>query len=143
MVPRSTVHQRGCSAGSPFSGEGRGLRGSPECVGSPYSCENSLNSSSPQELLSTAPAPYVLPRHLQHSQQLQVYHCTKRKGTAELRAGLLEKPKGMQSFNCPRQECRYELSSPILYIASNYTKTIFPHGFKVCTVFIDLLGYFM
>uniref|UniRef100_A0A3Q3XCN3 T-box domain-containing protein n=1 Tax=Mola mola TaxID=94237 RepID=A0A3Q3XCN3_MOLML len=79
VVPRSTVRQRACSAGSPFSGDSRGLQGSPECVGSPYSCENSLNSSSPQELLSTAPAPYVLPRHLQHSQQLQVYHCTKRK----------------------------------------------------------------
>lgn len=81
VVPRSTVRQRACSAGSPFSGDDRGLQASPDCVGSPYSCENSLNSSSPQELLNAAPAPYILPRpHLQHSQQSQVYHCTKRKG---------------------------------------------------------------
>lgn len=72
MVPRSTVRQRACSTGSPFSGEGRGLRGSPEEVGSPYSCENGLNSSSPQELLSAASAHYILPHphpHPQHSQQ--------------------------------------------------------------------------
>lgn len=81
VVPRSTVRQRACSTGSPFGGEGRGLRGSPEAVGSPYSCENALNSSSPQELLGALPAHYILPHpHLQHGQQQQVYHCTKRKG---------------------------------------------------------------
>lgn len=86
VVPRSTVRQRACSSGSPFSGDGRGLQASPECVGSPYSCENSLNSGSPQELLSGgAPAPYALPRpHLQHSRQTQAYHCTKRKGRRKL-----------------------------------------------------------
>ncbi|KAM3838147.1 T-box transcription factor TBX5-like, partial [Diretmus argenteus] len=80
VVPRSAVRQRVCSSGSPFSGEGRGLRGSPEAVGSPYPCENGLNGSSPQELLTAPPAPYALPHpHHQHSQQPQVYHCTKRK----------------------------------------------------------------
>uniref|UniRef100_A0A3Q1J2F0 T-box domain-containing protein n=1 Tax=Anabas testudineus TaxID=64144 RepID=A0A3Q1J2F0_ANATE len=78
VVPRSTVRQRACSTGSPFAGEGRGLRGSPEAAGSPYSCENDLSSSSPQELLSPPPTHYTLP-HLQHIQQPQGYHCTKRK----------------------------------------------------------------
>lgn len=85
VVPRSTVRQRACPAGSPFSGEGRGLRGSPEAVGSPYSCESGLNSGSPQELLSAAPPHYILPHpHLQHGQQSQVYHCTKRKGRRKM-----------------------------------------------------------
>ncbi|XP_056149738.1 T-box transcription factor TBX5b [Lampris incognitus] len=76
VVPRSTVRQRVCSSGSPFGGEVRVLRGSPEAVGSPYPCEN-MNSSSPQDLLSSPPAPYALPHpHLQHGQQ---YHCSKRK----------------------------------------------------------------
>ncbi|KAA8592298.1 hypothetical protein FQN60_017753 [Etheostoma spectabile] len=80
VVPRSTVRQRACSTTSPFSGEGRGLRGSPETVGSPYSCENGLSSGSPQELLRAPPAHYALPHpHLQHGRQPQVYHCTKRK----------------------------------------------------------------
>ncbi|XP_033946256.1 T-box transcription factor TBX5-like isoform X1 [Pseudochaenichthys georgianus] len=74
VVPRSTVRQRACS--TPFSGDGRGLRGSPETVGSPFSCENRL---SPQELLRAPPAHYTLaPPHMQHSHQPQVY-CTKRK----------------------------------------------------------------
>ncbi|KAK5871406.1 hypothetical protein PBY51_004290 [Eleginops maclovinus] len=77
VVPRSTVRQRACSSGSPFSGEGRGLRGSPETVGSPFSCENRL---SPQELLRAPPAHYTLPpAHMQHSQPPQVYHCTRKK----------------------------------------------------------------
>ncbi|XP_070760649.1 T-box transcription factor TBX5b [Enoplosus armatus] len=80
VVPRSTVRQRACSTGSPFSGEGRGLRSSPEAVGSPYSCESGLNGSSPQELLSAPSTHYILPHPpLQHGQQPQVYHCTKRK----------------------------------------------------------------
>ncbi|XP_067378406.1 T-box transcription factor TBX5b isoform X2 [Channa argus] len=76
---QGTVRQRACSVESPFSGEGRSLRGSPETAGSPYSCENGLNSSNPQELLSTPPTHYTLP-HLQQIQQPQGYHCTKRKG---------------------------------------------------------------
>ncbi|XP_020505576.1 T-box transcription factor TBX5 isoform X1 [Labrus bergylta] len=85
VIPRSTVRQRGCSTGSPYSGEGRGLRGSPEAVSSPYSCENGLNSSSPQELLNAPPAHYILPHlNLQHGQQSQVFHCREeRKRKAE------------------------------------------------------------
>ncbi|XP_023149929.2 T-box transcription factor TBX5b isoform X2 [Amphiprion ocellaris] len=80
VVPRSTVRQRACSSGSPFSGESRGLRGSPEAVRSPFSCENGLTRSSPEELLSPVPSHYSLPHpHLQPGQQPQVYHCTKRK----------------------------------------------------------------
>ncbi|KAM9392046.1 T-box transcription factor TBX5-like [Pholidichthys leucotaenia] len=80
VVPRSTVRQRACSTGSPFRGESRGLRGSPEGVRSPYSCENGLSGSSSQELLHTPPMHYTLthPHHLPGQQQ-QVYHCTKRK----------------------------------------------------------------
>ncbi|KAM4576930.1 T-box transcription factor TBX5b isoform 2-T2 [Odontesthes bonariensis] len=80
VVPRSTVRQRACSTGSPFSGETRGLRGSPEAVGSPYNCENSLNSRSPQELQCAQPTHYTHPHlHLQPGQQPQVYPCNKRK----------------------------------------------------------------
>ncbi|AWP07008.1 putative T-box transcription factor TBX5-A-like [Scophthalmus maximus] len=80
VVPRSTVHQRACPTGSPFGGDGRGLRVSPEAVGSPYSCENGFNSGSPRELLGAPSANFTLPPpHLQHSQQPHVYHCTKRK----------------------------------------------------------------
>ncbi|XP_056275200.1 T-box transcription factor TBX5b [Pseudoliparis swirei] len=76
VVPRSTVRQRACSAGSPFGGEGGGLHGSPEAVGSPYSCENGLSGGSPQELLRAPPAHYALP----HPQlQPQGDHCSKRK----------------------------------------------------------------
>ncbi|XP_056889965.1 T-box transcription factor TBX5-A-like isoform X2 [Takifugu flavidus] len=78
VVPRTAGRQRACPTGSPFGGDSRVLRRSPDCVGSPYSCDNSLNSSSPQELLSAAP--YILPRpHLQHSQLSPVYHCPERK----------------------------------------------------------------
>ncbi|XP_035020839.2 T-box transcription factor TBX5 isoform X2 [Hippoglossus stenolepis] len=80
VVPRSSIRQRACPTGSPFCGEGRGLRVSPEAVGSPFGCENGLSSSSPRELLGPPPAHYTLPHsHLQHGQQPQVYHCTKRK----------------------------------------------------------------
>ncbi|KAI3372896.1 hypothetical protein L3Q82_023336 [Scortum barcoo] len=90
VIPRSTVRQRACSTGSPFSGEGRGLRGSPE---SPYSCENGLSGGSPQELLSTPAAHYILPHpHLQHGQQPQVYHCTKRKVEENCSSGSRQHP---------------------------------------------------
>ncbi|KAL6114272.1 uncharacterized protein ACO6RY_05076 [Pungitius sinensis] len=80
VVPRSNVRQRACSAGSPFSREGRSLHGSPEAVGSPYSCENGLSSGSPQQLLRAPPTHYTLPpAQLQHGHPPQVYHCTKRK----------------------------------------------------------------
>ncbi|XP_041856334.1 T-box transcription factor TBX5b isoform X2 [Melanotaenia boesemani] len=80
VVPRSTVRQRACSTGSTFSVDSRGLRGSPEAVRSPYSCENGLKSGSPHELLSAPPAHYTHPHpHLQPGQHPQVYHCTKRK----------------------------------------------------------------
>ncbi|XP_076006777.1 T-box transcription factor TBX5-like [Genypterus blacodes] len=80
VVPRTAVRQRVCPSGSPFSTEGRALRGSPEVAGSPYTCETRLNSSSPQELLSAPPTHYALPLpHLHHSQQPQLYNCTKRK----------------------------------------------------------------
>ncbi|XP_075889305.1 T-box transcription factor TBX5-like isoform X2 [Nelusetta ayraudi] len=88
VVPRSTVRQRVCTSASPFGGDSRGVQASPECVGSPYSCDNSLNGSSPQELLGATPAPYALPRpHLQHGQQAQVYHCTKRKAEENCSSG--------------------------------------------------------
>lgn len=84
-MPRTTVRQRACTAASPFGGDSRGVQASPECVGSPFSCENSLNGSSPQELLGATPVPYALPRPpLQHGQQAQLYHCTKRKGEGPL-----------------------------------------------------------
>ncbi|XP_014863937.1 PREDICTED: T-box transcription factor TBX5-like isoform X1 [Poecilia mexicana] len=80
VVPRSTVRQKACSAGSPFSGEGRGLRGSPDAIGSPFSCENGLSCGSPQELLSAPPVHYAHPHpHLQPAQQLQGYSYSKRK----------------------------------------------------------------
>nr|XP_054587443.1 T-box transcription factor TBX5 isoform X2 [Nothobranchius furzeri] len=76
VVPRSTIRQKACSAGSPFRGETRGLRVSPEAVGSPYSCENGINGGSPRELLSAPPTHFSHPHpHLQP----QVYHCSKRK----------------------------------------------------------------
>ncbi|XP_024909260.1 T-box transcription factor TBX5-A isoform X2 [Cynoglossus semilaevis] len=85
VVPRSTVRQRLCSSGSPFSGKGQGVMVSPEAVASPYSCENGLkSSSSPQELMAappthcTSPHPQPPPQ-LQHSQQQQLYQCSKRK----------------------------------------------------------------
>lgn len=81
VVPRSTVRQRSCSTGILSSGESQALRGSPETAGSPYSCENSLNSTSPQELLGAPPTHYTLPHpHLQPGQQPQAYNCSKRKG---------------------------------------------------------------
>ncbi|XP_061585075.1 T-box transcription factor TBX5-like isoform X2 [Cololabis saira] len=80
VVPRSTVRQRTCSTVMLSSGDSQVLRCSPEAVGSPYSCESSLNGSSPQELLSAAPTHYTLPHpHLQPGQQPQAYNCTKRK----------------------------------------------------------------
>ncbi|KAF6729784.1 T-box transcription factor TBX5 [Oryzias melastigma] len=80
VVPRSTVRQRSCSTGILSSGESQALRGSPETAGSPYSCENSLNSTSPQELLGAPPTHYTLPHpHLQPGQQPQAYNCSKRK----------------------------------------------------------------
>lgn len=80
-MPRSTVRQKACSAPSPFSGDSRGLRGSPDAVGSPYSCENGLNGGSPQELLCAPPTHFSHPRpHLQAGPQPQVYLCCKRKG---------------------------------------------------------------
>ncbi|XP_037536380.1 T-box transcription factor TBX5-like [Nematolebias whitei] len=80
VVPRSTVRQKACSAPSPFSGDSRGLRGSPDAVGSPYSCGNSLNDGSPQELLSAPPSHFSHPHpHLQAGPQPQVYPCSKRK----------------------------------------------------------------
>lgn len=82
VVPRSTVRQRACSAGSPFSVEIRGLRGSPDGIRSPYSCESGL-SSSPQEMISTPTHYTLLQPHLQAGQQPQVYHCTKRKAVEE------------------------------------------------------------
>ncbi|XP_068167904.1 T-box transcription factor TBX5b isoform X1 [Antennarius striatus] len=113
VVPRSTIRQRSCSTGSAFSGEGRGLQGSPECVGSPYSCENNLNSSSPQEALNTTPH-YILPRlHLQHHQQQQVYPCTKRKVEENCSSGNRQHPyKKAFPGNSPSQgESYYHPSS--------------------------------
>ncbi|XP_019722493.1 T-box transcription factor TBX5b isoform X1 [Hippocampus comes] len=80
VVPRSTGRQRACSTESPFGGEVRVVRGSPEAATSPYSCENGLNnsSSSPQTLLGSPSAHYTL-SHPQHVQQTQLYQCTKRK----------------------------------------------------------------
>ncbi|KAM6964949.1 T-box transcription factor TBX5b [Aplochiton taeniatus] len=81
VVPRSSARPRVCSSGSPFAGERRELVGPPQGVGSPYRCENRVGSS-PQEMLSPPPAPYVLPHPhaLPHqSPHPQVYHCTKRK----------------------------------------------------------------
>uniref|UniRef100_A0A3Q3E5U1 T-box transcription factor 5b n=1 Tax=Labrus bergylta TaxID=56723 RepID=A0A3Q3E5U1_9LABR len=76
VIPRSTVRQRGCSTGSPYSGEGRGL------------CENGLNSSSPQELLNAPPAHYILPHlNLQHGQQSQVFHFSKRQTSENCSSG--------------------------------------------------------
>uniref|UniRef100_A0A3Q2E189 T-box transcription factor 5b n=1 Tax=Cyprinodon variegatus TaxID=28743 RepID=A0A3Q2E189_CYPVA len=80
VVPRSTVRQKACSAGSPFSGESRGLGGSPDTIGSPFSSENGLNCGSPQELLSSPPVHYTHPHpHLQPGQQPQDYSYSKRK----------------------------------------------------------------
>ncbi|PWA19734.1 hypothetical protein CCH79_00006964 [Gambusia affinis] len=80
VVPRSTVRQKACTAGSPFSGESRGLRGSPEAIGSPFSCENGLGCGSPQELQSAPPVHYSHPHpHLQRGQQLPGYSYSKRK----------------------------------------------------------------
>lgn len=98
VVPRSTVRQRACS--TPFSGEGRGLRGSPETVGSPFSCENRL---SPQELLRAPPAHYTLaPPHMQHSHQPQVY-CTKRKGRRTLQHTVWQKDRLSQAVQDKKQ----------------------------------------
>ncbi|XP_043967922.1 T-box transcription factor TBX5-like isoform X1 [Gambusia affinis] len=80
VVPRSTVRQKACTAGSPFSGESRGLRGSPEAIGSPFSCENGLGCGSPQELQSAPPVHYSHPHpHLQRGHQLPGYSYSKRK----------------------------------------------------------------
>ncbi|KAM9744450.1 T-box transcription factor TBX5b isoform 1-T1 [Menidia menidia] len=80
VVPRSTVRQRACSTGSPFSRDSRGLQASPEAVGSPYNCESGLNRCSPQEPPSTPATHYSHPHlHLQPGQQPQLYHCHKRK----------------------------------------------------------------
>ncbi|XP_054466964.1 T-box transcription factor TBX5b [Anoplopoma fimbria] len=93
VVPRSTVRQRACSTGSPFSGEGQGLHGSPEAVGSPFSCENGLSSGSPRELLRAPPAHYTLPHpQLQRGQPPQVYHCTKRKVEENCSSGNRQPP---------------------------------------------------
>ncbi|MEQ2206308.1 hypothetical protein XENOCAPTIV_027566, partial [Xenoophorus captivus] len=81
VVPRSTVRQKACSAGSPFSRDTRGLQGSPDDVVSPFSCESGLNCGSPQELLSAPPVHYTHPHpHLQPGQQPQGYSYSKRKG---------------------------------------------------------------
>ncbi|XP_053727617.1 T-box transcription factor TBX5-like isoform X1 [Synchiropus splendidus] len=80
VVPRSNVRQRTCSTGSPFSSEVHGLQGSPETAGSPYGCDSGLSGSSPQEVLGAASLHYNLPPlHLQHGQQPQLYHCSRRK----------------------------------------------------------------
>ncbi|XP_061674440.1 T-box transcription factor TBX5b isoform X2 [Syngnathoides biaculeatus] len=78
VVPRSAGRPRACSSGSPFGGEIRVLRGSPEAAASPYGCENGPSSGSPQTPLGAPSAHYAL-AHPQHVQQPQLYHCAKRK----------------------------------------------------------------
>lgn len=117
-MPRSTIRQKACSAASPFSGESRGLRSSPEAVGSPYRCENGLTGGSPQELLSAPPTLFSHSHpHLQAGPP-QVYPCSKRKGRWRMCASLLacsvcSEPKNKMIMVHSRMFYQLRLQSPL------------------------------
>ncbi|XP_061624126.1 T-box transcription factor TBX5b isoform X3 [Phyllopteryx taeniolatus] len=90
VVPRSAGRPRACSGGSPFGGEVRVLRVSPEAAASPYGCENGL-SGGPRSLLGAPSTHYTLARP-QHVQQPQLYHCTKRKVEENCATGNCQHP---------------------------------------------------
>uniref|UniRef100_A0AAY4BRV0 T-box domain-containing protein n=1 Tax=Denticeps clupeoides TaxID=299321 RepID=A0AAY4BRV0_9TELE len=79
VVPRSTVRQRVGTSQSPFSGEVQGM-GSVGGMGSGFSCENGVTSTS-QDLLPQSGS-YPLPH--EHGQD---YHCIKRKVEDDCHSG--------------------------------------------------------
>ncbi|XP_028313577.1 T-box transcription factor TBX5-like [Gouania willdenowi] len=114
VVPRSTVRQRTCTTGSPFTGEGRRLRGSPEAICSPYDSETSSSRRSPQELMSGPSSHYTLSHsNLQAGQQTQVYHCSKRKAEQNCSPGNHQHPykKAFQAGSPMEGELYYPTSS--------------------------------
>lgn len=113
VVPRSTVRQRACPAASPFSAEARGLRGSPDDLRSPFSCDTGLGVHSPQHMISPPSAHFsLLQPHLQPGLHTQAYHCTKRKTAVEDRCSpdsrhpfkktfSVDSPSGTEAYGHP------------------------------------------